>query len=293
MFDDSSADAQSGGGLSFNNEHLRGAGIGLRTRHSEQLATGEPQVNWLEVLADNYIADVGARRQLDAIRQHYPIALHSVSMSVGSTAALNEDYFKRLKELIVRYEPALVSDHLCWTGADGLESHDLLPLPFTEEAVRHTADRIARIQELLGTQIAIENISTYLRYRHSTMSEVEFIAAIAEQADCYILLDINNAYVNQINHGEDADAFLAGVNANRIRQTHLGGYETKPDFLLDAHNHAVSEPVWELFARFVRRLPNIPTLIEWDTDVPTLDVLLEQAQFAQRIIDQGGRSSAL
>lgn len=265
---------------------MRGAGIGLRTPHAEALLAGEPQTNWLEVLADNYFADGGeAHRQLEAVRQMYPVALHSVGMSVGSAGALDLAYFRKIKRLIARYEPALVSDHLCFTGADGLETHDLLPLPFTEEAVCSTAERIAQIQDLLGTQIAVENISSYLRYRHSTMSEAEFVGAIAERADCFILLDINNAHVNEVNHGEDARAFIRGLPVARIKQIHLGGYETKPNFLLDAHNHAVSEPVWALFAEFMRVAPHVPVLIEWDNDLPPLDVLLQQAQLAQRIID--------
>lgn len=292
MSDYSSAGKPLGcGGFSFNSSALCGTGIGLRAPHAEQLATGEPPVKWLEVLADNYFADGGlVHRQLTAIRQHYPIALHSVGMSVGSTAPLNKAYFKQIKHLINCYQPALISDHLCFTGADNIESHDLLPLPFTEEAVRHTAERIMQIQDLLGTRIVIENISSYLRYHHSTMDEAEFITAVAEQADCFILLDINNAYVNQVNHGEDAMAFIERLPIARVKQVHLGGYETKPNFLLDAHNHAVSDPVWELFARFAGNAAEVPVLIEWDRDLPSLDVLLEQAQLAQAIMDPERRS---
>ena len=264
----------------------------MRDAHIPALVSGKPQVNWLEVLSDNYFADGGlAHRQLEAIREHYPIALHSVGMSIGSTAPLNKDYFKQIKKLIVRYKPELVSDHLCFTGAGGVESHDLLPLPWTEEALSNTVGRIKQIQDWLGMPIAVENISTYLRYRHSTIGEAEFISAVAEQADCFILLDINNAYVNQVNHGEDAETFIRSLPVERIAQIHLGGYETKPDFLLDAHNHAVSEPVWALFANFVSDTPNIPTLIEWDRDVPPLETLLEQAAHAQKLLDAGAMAS--
>ena len=269
-----------------NTAPISGAGIGLRAPHAEELIIGHPEINWLEVLADNYFCDGGAvHRQLEAIREHYPITLHSVGMSIGSTEPLDTTYLSHIKKLARRYAPEWISDHLCFTGAHGIQSHDLLPLPFTEEAVRHTAMRIRQIQDFLGQPIMIENISTYLRYRHSVMNESEFITAIAEEADCFILLDLNNVYVNQVNHNENAKNFITNIPQQRVKQLHLGGHQTRKNFLLDAHDHPVAEPVWELFAEFVRDKPQIPTLIEWDNDIPPLKVLLEQASQAQRILD--------
>ena len=273
-------------GHGFCQEPITGIGIGLRTPHVKDLINGSQEINWLEVLADNYFADGGAvHQQLETIRHHYPITLHSVGMSVGSTDPIDNNYLSRIKVLAMRYQPTWISDHLCFTNAENIQSHDLLPLPFTEEAVKHTAQRITQIQDFLGEAIVIENVSSYLRYKHSTMSEAEFITAIVEQANCFILLDLNNVYVNQINHNENALNFIDNIPKERIKQLHLGGYQTKPKFLLDAHNHAVSEPVWELFSQFIQTALHIPTLIEWDNDIPTFNVLLEQVRQAQRIID--------
>ncbi len=271
---------------SYNTNPIGGVGIGLRAPFADALASGEARIDWLEALADNYFCDGGAvHHQLEAVREHYPIALHSVGMAVGSTDPLDTAYLSHIKRLAERYRPEWVSDHLCFTGCDGIQSHDLLPLPFTDEAARHTATRIRQIQDFLERPILIENISAYLRYRHSTMSEAEFVAAVAEEADCFILLDLNNAYVNQANHGENAEDFIANIPAQRIKQLHLGGYQTRKEFLLDAHDHPVSEPVWELFAKFARDNPRIPTLIEWDNDLPPLETLLEQAEQARHILD--------
>lgn len=274
-------------GHSFSTSPICGTGVGLRTPHIQEFINGKVPVPWLEVLSDNYFAEGGIlHQQLEAIRQHYPIALHSVGMSIGSTDPLDMVYFKNIKRLADRYQPQWVSDHLCFTSASGIQSHDLLPLPFTEEAVYHTAKRITQIQDFLERPLLIENVSSYLRYKHSTMSEGDFIRAIVEEANCFVLLDINNAYVNQENHGEEALAFINAIPQERIQQVHLGGYQAKPKFLLDAHNHAVSDPVWELFTQFVKRVPDVPTLIEWDNDIPTLEILLTQARKAQQIIDE-------
>lgn len=270
---------------SYNADPISGVGIGLRAPFTDALASGKPRVNWLEVLADNYFCDGGAvHHKLETVRTNYPITLHSVGMSVGSTDPLDTAYLGQIKQLAERYKPEWVSDHLCFTSYDGIQSHDLLPLPFTDEAVRHTATRIRQIQDFLEQPIVVENISAYLRYRHSAMSEAEFITAVAEEANCFILLDLNNAYVNQVNHGESAEDFISNIPRQRIKQLHLGGYQTRKDFLLDAHDHPVSEPVWELFAKFTRSGSQIPTLIEWDNDIPALEVLLEQARQAQQIL---------
>lgn len=264
---------------------MRGVGVGLRTPHIPEFAAGRAPVGWVEALADNYFnAGIAAHRALEAVRANYPVALHSVGMSLGSTDPINKGYFKNLKELAARYEPAWLSDHLCFTHAGDVQFHDLLPLPCTEEAVRHAAGRIREAQDLLGQRILIENVSTYLRYRDSSMNEIEFLRACADEADCHVLLDVNNLYVSAMNQREDPAAFMRAVPFERVRQIHLGGYQEKPDFLLDAHNNPVSAPVWDLFEQLAARLPHAPVLIEWDNDIPPLPKLLEQARTAAEIV---------
>ena len=271
----------------YSEQSIKDVGIGLRSPHIKELINSTPKTNWLEVLADNYFADGGIiHQQLEKIRQIYPIALHSVSMSIGSTDPLDIDYLQKIKSLAKRYQPDWISDHLCFSQAGGRQSHDLLPLPFTEEAVKHTVQRITQIQDFLEQQIVIENISSYLRYNHSTMNEAEFIRTITEQADCFILLDLNNCYVNQCNHNEDAFAFIDNLPTHRIKQLHLGGYQFKEKFLLDAHNNRISDPVWDLFKYFVHQNPTVATLIEWDNDIPSLEILLDEAHKAQMIINE-------
>lgn len=263
--------------------HIRGTGLGLRAPHLAQILTERPVVPWFEVLADNFTAGGLLARQLAAVRADYPITLHCVGMSIGACDALDFAYLRRLKRLIRDYEPAWVSDHVCFSSLGGRHYHDLLPLPYTEEALRHLSERIERIQDYLGQRILVENVSSYLRYRHSTLEEPVFIAALAERADCELLLDLNNVYVNQVNHGLDAQLYLQHLPRARIREIHLAGYEDRGDYLIDAHNHQVSAPVWALYKQWIQALPGTPTLIEWDHDIPAFEVLLQQAACANAL----------
>jgi len=266
---------------------INGVGIGLRSPHVAEIARGRRDVGWLEILADNYLAEGGrCRRDLERVRENHACTFHCVGMSVGSADELNDGYLGQIKELADRYQPAWVSDHLCFVSACGEYQHDLLPLPRTEEAVRHAAERIGRIQERLRRRILIENISCYLDFGHSMMSEAEFVNAVCERADCGLLLDINNLYVNQVNLGADARDFLKTVNTGRVRQIHLAGFEQKQGFVIDAHNHPVANEVWDLYASFIATNPQIPTLIEWDFDVPGLDTLVAEARKAEACYPQ-------
>ena len=263
---------------------LQGVGVGLRMPHVRAVIQQRPKLGWFEVLADNYLAEGSlSHRGLTAVREHYPIALHSVGMSLGSTDPLDRTYLKQLRGLARRYETRWFSDHLCFVSAGGVNFHDLLPLPYTDEAVDHTASRIRQVQDFLGEQILIENVSSYLRYEHSTMTEAMFLNTVAEEADCWILLDLNNLYVSAHNHGGDVHDALDEIRCERVRQIHLGGFEDKGDYLLDAHNRPVCEAVWQLFEKLSRQHKNIPTLIEWDRDLPPFDDLLAEARRAERI----------
>ena len=222
-------------------------------------------------------------RILEAVRRRYPVALHGVSLSIGSTDPLDRRYLERLKALADRIDPAIVSDHLCWTGVDGENLHDLLPLPFTEEAVRHIAQRIEQVQEFLGRRLLVENVSAYVTYKHSTMPEWEFLAAIAGRSGCGILLDINNIYVNSVNHRFDPKDYLARIPAESVGQFHLAGHTDKGSFLFDTHNRPVIEAVWALYREALRRFGPVATLIEWDEDIPPFDYLAEEAAQARSL----------
>jgi uncharacterized protein (UPF0276 family) len=259
-----------------------GYGVGLRPQHYTHVLHTNPAVDWFEVISENFMVAGGRPRLvLERVREQYPVVLHGVSLSIGSTDPLNLNYVRELGELVRRIDPAWVSDHLCWTGIGGKNSHDLLPLPYTAEAVRHVAERIVRVQDMLGRQILIENVSSYLTYRHSTMPEWEFLTAVAVRADCGILLDINNIYVSAFNHGFDPMEYLAGIPAERVAQFHLAGFSDRGTFLHDTHDHPVAEPVWALYADAVRRFGWVSTLIEWDDDIPEFSRLQAEAARAR------------
>jgi uncharacterized protein len=246
-------------------------------------------VDWFEVISENFMMAGGRPLQvLEKVREHYPIVLHGVSLSIGSTDPLNRNYLNQLASLARRFEPAWISDHLCWTGVGGHNLHDLLPLPCTEEALRHVAGRIRRVQEILGRRILIENVSSYMEFADSTLSEWDFLTAVAEEADCGILLDINNIFVSAFNHRFDPLTYIDAVPIGRVIQFHLAGYSDHGAYLLDTHDHPVRAEVWSLYEYALRRFGPVSTLIEWDDNIPEFSVLAatanEARQHAQRAL---------
>lgn len=260
-----------------------GYGVGLRAAHYPHVLAERPAVDWFEALTENYL-DTGGRplHVLEQVRRDYPVALHGVALSIGGTDPLDRAYLRRLRALIERLEPAVVSDHLCWTGVDGRPLHDLLPLPWTEEALHHVAARLAAVQEALGRRIALENPSTYVAFRHSTMAEWEFLAALAAEADCGILLDVNNVHVSARNLGFDARAYLDAVPAERVAYLHLAGFTDLGSFLFDTHDAPVHEDVWALYRHACTRLGGRSTLVEWDAALPPFARLHAEAERARR-----------
>jgi uncharacterized protein (UPF0276 family) len=258
-----------------------GTGIGLRPPHYADVAAGRARVDWLEVISENFMVEGGnPRRVLRAVRERHPVVLHGVAMSLGSVDALDGAYLDALAALAREIQPAWISDHLCWSSFGGHSAHDLWPLPYTEEALHHVAERVARVQERLGRRILVENVSSYLTFRHSTMPEWEFLAALAEEADCGLLLDVNNVFVSARNHGFDATAFIDGVPRGRVGQFHLAGHSDKGTHLLDTHDHPVCDEVWALYRHAVRRFGAQATLLERDDDIPPLEELVAEARRA-------------
>jgi uncharacterized protein (UPF0276 family) len=260
-----------------------GFGIGLRSVHFDYILKNNPAIDWFEVLSENYL-DTGGRplNILDQVAERYPVVLHGVSLSVGSTDAINFDYLRKLKALAKRIKARWISDHLCWTGVTGLNTHDLLPMPYTDEALRHTIERVKIIQDFLGQPIALENASTYLEFAASTWPESEFLAALAEQADCAILLDVNNVYVSSFNHGFDAKEYIQRIPRERVVQMHLAGHTNKGTHILDTHSDYVIETVWELYRYAHRRLGGVATLLEWDANIPEFDMVHGEALKARK-----------
>lgn len=266
--------------------HL-GFGLGLRREHYDDLTSGQILVDWLEVLSENYMVDGGKPLfYLDKIRENYPVAMHGVSLSIGSVDPLNRNYLRQLKLLAQRIEPKWISDHLCWTGTQGINLHDLLPLPYTEEAITHLTSRIIQVQDFLGQRILLENVSSYLSYQHSTISEWEFLSELANRADCLILLDINNVHVSAHNHNFNPLNYLDAMPAGRIQQIHLAGHLNKGDYSIDTHDHDIIDAVWLLYAEAVARFGNVSTMIERDDHVPPLATLIEELQKAKTIATQ-------
>lgn len=263
---------------------LTGFGLGLRPRHYEAILRTRPRVDWFEALTENYMIPGGRPlHYLDRIRERYPVVLHGVSLSIGGTDPLDRDYLRRLKALAARVQPAWISDHLCWTGVDGENLHDLMPLPYTDEALRHVARRVRAVQDALGRRILLENVSSYVAYRASAMTEWQFLAALAREADCDLLLDVNNIYVSAFNHGFDALAFLDGIPAGRVRQIHLAGHDRCGDLIVDTHDAPVIGPVWDLYAEAIRRFGPVPTMIERDDRIPPLGALVRELDRARGV----------
>ena len=263
------------------------AGIGLRAPHCREIVESRPNIGWVEVHSENYFGDGGQpHRFLELIRADYPLSLHGVGLGLGSSDALNVDHLRKLARLIDRYEPALVSEHLCWSAAGGRHLNDLLPLPYTEEALAHTWHRIEEVQGILGRQILIENVSSYLQFRQSTIPEWEFLAEVSRRSGCALLLDVNNIYVNSVNHGFDPRAYLASVPAAAVHEIHLAGFDATGACLIDTHGAPVADAVWSLYREAIGCIGPRPTLIEWDTDIPPLEVLLSQASRAVQILEE-------
>jgi uncharacterized protein (UPF0276 family) len=260
-----------------------GFGLGLRPQHYEEIFAGASPIDWFEALTENYLVPGGRPLyNLQRIRERYPVVLHGVSLSIGSAAPLDFEYLRQLRDLARRIEPAWVSDHLCWTGVDGTNLHDLMPLPYTEEALRHVAGRVRQVQDFLKKQILLENVSSYVSYTSSTLTEWEFLSALAEAADCLLLLDVNNIYVSSVNHEFDPHAFLNGVPPERVRQIHIAGHQNHGDYLLDTHDHPVIDPVWALYRRAIERLGPVSTMIERDDNIPPLQELVGELNTARR-----------
>jgi uncharacterized protein (UPF0276 family) len=265
------------------------AGIGLRAPHYRALLEVRPEIGFVEVHSENYFGEGGTPLYyLERAREHYPVSLHGVGLSLGSADPLNREHLRKLKALIARIDPFLVSEHLSWCSIDGNYLNDLLPLPYTDEAVAHAAARIREVQDVLGRRILIENLSSYVTYRHSTMPEWEFVSAVAETADCLILFDVNNIYVSGRNHGFNALRYLQAIPAARVREMHLAGHTVRRhpegEILIDTHNARVCADVWALYAEAARRFGHLPTLIEWDSDLPELAVLVDEAARADAIM---------
>jgi hypothetical protein len=261
-----------------------GFGLGLRTDHYDAILSERPAVDWFEIISENYMVDGGKPlHYLDRFRALYPMVMHGVSLSIGSGDPLDRDYLKKLKALAARVEPRWISDHLCWTGIAGKNLHDLMPLPYTEEAVKHVVSRVREVQEYLGRQILLENVSSYVTYTQSAVSEWEFLSAIAEQADCLILLDVNNIYVSSHNHGFNPLDYLRGVPSARVRQFHLAGHSHNGNIIVDTHDHPIIGSVWDLYAEAVRIFGPVSTMIERDANIPPLAELLAELDQARAI----------
>lgn len=261
-----------------------GFGLGLRPQHYMDILDTHPAVDWFEVISENYMVPGGQPlRMLDRIAERYPVVMHGVSLSIASTQPLDFDYLAGLKALARRIDPKWISDHLCWTGVHGVNLHDLLPVPYTEEALVHVAGRIGQVQDYLGRRLVIENVSSYIEYECSEMSEWEFVAELSRRADCWLLLDVNNVFVSGINHDFDMRKFLAGIPADRVVQFHLAGHSEGETCLIDTHDQPVCEDVWKLYGKAIECFGPVSTMIERDDNIPPLSELVGELDRARRI----------
>ncbi|MGB8279313.1 MAG: DUF692 domain-containing protein [Methylovirgula sp.] len=261
-----------------------GFGLGLRPIYYPDILDEKPAVDWFEIISENFMVPGGRPlAMLDRVRGDYPIVMHGVSLSIGSTAPLNHDYLASLKALAERVEPAWISDHLCWTGVHGINLHDLMPMPYTEEALKHVVERIGRVQDFLGRRIAIENVSSYVTFASSEMDEWSFVQEIAERADCWLLLDVNNIFVSAFNHDFDATTFLHSIKPERVVQIHLAGHSDCTTHKIDTHDQPICPEVWTLYAEACRRFGSVSTLIERDDNFPPFAELLAELDHARDI----------
>lgn len=268
--------------------HMRpkslGFGLGLRAQHYREILDGNPAVDWFEVISENYMVPGGQPlRMLEAVAERYPVVMHGVSLSIASTAPFDPVYLKGLKDLAERVKPCWVSDHLCWTGVHGVNLHDLLPVPYTEEALAHVVSRISQVQDYLGQRIVIENVSSYVEYQCSEMSEWDFVAEIARRADCWLLLDVNNVFVSGTNHAFDTQNFLEAIPPERVVQFHLAGHSEGKSCLIDTHDQPVCSEVWSLYAKALKRFGAVSTMIERDDNIPPLSELLDELNYARSV----------
>jgi len=261
-----------------------GFGLGLRPAHYEGVLNGTPAIDWFEAITENYLVPGGKPiDNLARVRERWPLVLHGVSLSIGSTAPLDFDYLRAVRDLARRFEPRWISDHLCWTGTDGLNLHDLLPLPYTDEAIRHVARRVSEVQDFLGQRILLENVSSYVNFATSQLTEWEFVTHVCGESDCLLLLDVNNVYVSSINHGFDPISYLDGVPIERVRQFHLAGHHDHGTHIIDTHDAPIVDPVWQLYEHALHRFGPVATLIERDDNIPPLADLLAELDQARRI----------
>jgi uncharacterized protein (UPF0276 family) len=276
-----------------------GHGIGLRTCHYPDFlgetgkepprgtarADGLPRIDWLEVITDNFLVEGGnPRRVLRSVREHYPVVFHGVALSIGSTDPLDASYVDAIARLADETEPAWISDHLCFGSLGGRYGHDLWPLPFSEEALGHVSERVLRVQDRLRRPLMIENVSSYVAFRASTMTEWEFLSALVKKTDCGLLLDVNNIFVSAHNHGFDADDFLRGVPVEAVGQIHLAGHSRKGPLLLDTHDHPVPDGVWSLYEKAIARFGAVSTLVEWDEKVPSVEEVIAESRRAEDLL---------
>ena len=267
--------------MSFREKHRipdLGIGVGFRPKHADRVLAGPVAIDWFEIVSENYMVWGGRPiANLERLHAKHRVIPHGVSLGIGSATDLDPEYLANLRSLVDRLDPPWVSDHLCWTRANGNDLHDLLPLPYTKEAAAHVIERAKRVQDVVRRPFAIENVSSYMTYRESTMTEWEFLSEIAEKADCGILFDVNNVFVSAHNHGFDAKTYVDYVPVDRVIQIHVAGHTDKGKYLLDTHSDHVCEGVWDLYDRFIRRAGAVSTLVEWDEDIPEWDVLEAEA----------------
>lgn len=264
-----------------------GFGLGLRTKHYHTILDERPKVDWFEIITEDFLVPGGRPHYyLDKIRAYYPIVMHGVSLSIGSTDPLNMEYLSKVKALTERIQPAWVSDHFCWTGVQNINLHDLLPLPYTEEAIQHVVERILRVQDFLGRRILLENTSSYITFKASTLTEWDFINEVIRKADCYLLLDINNVFVSSFNHGFDPQEFIKNIDAERVQQFHLAGHTNLGDHIIDTHDEPIIDPVWDLYQFALQRFGPISTMIERDDNIPPLADLLKELGQAKAIAER-------
>lgn len=269
------------------NRPFLGFGLGLRSDHYDEILNSNPNIDWFEIISENYLGAGGKPRYyLEQIAERYPIVMHGVSLSIGSTDKIDYTYLKQLKQLATDVKPRWISDHLCWTGINNLNMHDLLPLPYNTKTINHVVNRIKRVQDYLGQQILIENVSSYLTYTESTISEWEFLSTIAEKADCNILLDINNIYVSGFNHSFNPLTYIKELPHKRIYQIHLAGHSNMGDYIIDTHDAPIISDVWDLYKQAIKITGTISTMIERDDNIPSLSELVTELDYARRLIHE-------